>query len=129
MPFKGADALQALADLKAPDLDRQLEDALSGPPSGTISVALDVVGKLDDPRWCPRLFDLFSRVDPAAQAPQPHIWMSALKFLLRHGHRKAEMIAALTRADRTEIGEAVLLSLEHAPANNTPQTAANPNRI
>jgi hypothetical protein len=115
VPFTGADALQALADLKAPDLDQRLEDALRGPPSGTISAALDVIGKLDDPRWCDRLYEVFSRVDPAAQAPSPHIWMTTLKFLLRHGHRKGEMIAALTRADRTEIGEAVLLSLEHAP--------------
>jgi hypothetical protein len=115
VPFTGADALQALADLKAPDLGPRLEGALSGPSSGTISAALDVVGKLDDPRWCDRVYEVFSRVDPAAQAPQPHIWMTALKFLLRHGHRKTEMIAALTRADRTEVGEAVLLSLEHAP--------------
>lgn len=110
-----ADALQALADLKAVDLDQRLEDALSGPPSGTISAALDVIGKLDDPRWSDRLYGVFSNVVPVAQAPQPHIWMTALTFLLRHGHRKAEMIAALTHADRTEIGEAVLLSLEHAP--------------
>lgn len=115
VPFTGADALLALADLKAPDLDRRLEDALRGPPSGTVSAALDVIGKLDDPRWCDRLYEVFSRVDQKAQAPQPHIWMTSLKFLLRHSHRKAEMIAALTGADRTEIGEAVLLSLEHAP--------------
>jgi hypothetical protein len=114
-PFTGADALRALADLKAPDLDRRLEDALRGPPSGTVSAALDVIGKLDDPRWCDRLYEVFSRVDQKAQAPQPHLWMTPLKFLLRHGHRKAEMIAALTGADRTEIGEAVLLALEHAP--------------
>lgn len=115
VPFKGADALQALADLKAPDIDPRLETALSGPPSGTISAALDVIGKLDDPRWCPRLFDLFSRVDPAGDLPQPHIWITSLKFLLRHNHRKPEVIAALAKASRNEIGEAVLLSLEHAP--------------
>ena len=69
VPFTGADALQALADLKAPDLDPRLEDALSGPPSGTISAALDVIGKLDDPRWCDRLYEVFSRVDPAARPP------------------------------------------------------------
>jgi hypothetical protein len=115
VPFTGADALQALADLRAPDLDELLGNALNGPPSGKISAALDVIGKLDDPTWCPRLFDLCSRIDPAGELPQPHIWMTALKFMLRHGHRKAEVIAALTRADRTEIGEAVLLALEHAP--------------
>jgi hypothetical protein len=115
VPFSGADALRALADLRAPDLDTRLGDALSGPPSGTVSAALDVIVRRDDPKWCPRLFDLFARVDPAGELPRPHIWMTSLKFLLRHGHRRAEVIAALARAGRTEIGEAALLALEHAP--------------
>ena len=67
------------------------------------------------PRWCPLLFTLFSRVNPAGDLPQPHIWITSLKLLLRHGYRKAEVIAALAKASRNEIGEAVLLSLEHAP--------------
>src|SRR5262249_55702240 len=111
----GADALQALADLRAPDLDHYLEDALSGPPTGLISVALDIIGHQDDPRWCARVHELFSRVEPGGQLPQPHIWMTSLKFLLRHGHRTAEVIASLARAGRTQVGEAVLLSLEYAP--------------
>jgi hypothetical protein len=114
-PYRGADALHALADLRAPDLDQCLEDALSGTPSGLISAALDVIGRQDDPRWCARVHALFSRVDPAGEPPQPHIWITSLKFLLRHGHRSAEVIASLARAGRTAVGEAVLLSLEHAP--------------
>ena len=113
--YRGADALQALSDLRAPDLDQCLEDALSGPPSGLISAALDAIGQQDDPRWCARVHKLFSRVDPAGQLPQPHIWITSLKFLLRHGHRTAEVISALAKAGGSEIGEAVLLSLEHAP--------------
>jgi hypothetical protein len=115
VPFKGADALHALADLKSPDIDARLEHALRGPPSGTVSAALAVIGKLDDPKWCPRLFDLLSRVDPAGDLPQPHIWITSLNFLIRHGHRKGEVVASLAKASRNEIGEAVLLSLEHAP--------------
>jgi hypothetical protein len=80
-----------------------------------ISAALTVIRQQDDPRWCARVHALFSRVDPAGQLPQPHIWITSLKFLLRHGYRTAEVIAALARAGRTEMGEAVLLSLEHAP--------------
>ena len=121
--YKGADALQALADLGAADLDRCLEDALGGPPNGTTSAALDVIGKQDDPRWCPSLYALFCRVDPEGQAPSPHIWITSLQFLLRHGHRTAEMFAALPRAGggsssgpfRPRRWEAVLLALEHAP--------------
>lgn len=114
-PFQGADALQALADLKAPDTDQRVADALRGPPTGLVSAALDVIGRQNDPEWCGQVYELFARTDPAAQAPQPHIWMTSLKFLLRHGHRPAEVTAALAAAGRTEIGEAVLLSLEHAP--------------
>jgi hypothetical protein len=113
--YRAADALQALADLRAPGLDQCLEVALSGPPSGLISAALEVIGQQDDPRWCARVHELFCRVDPAGQLPQPHIWMTAPKFLLRHGHRTPEVIASLAKAGRTEVGEAVLLSLEHAP--------------
>ncbi|MBN9121267.1 MAG: hypothetical protein J0I06_19300, partial [Planctomycetes bacterium] len=88
VPSKGGDALQALADLKSPDIDSRLEHALSGPPSGTISAALAVIGQVDDPKWCPRLFDLFSRVNPGVDLPQPHIWITSMKFLLRHGYSK-----------------------------------------
>lgn len=110
-----ADALQALADLQTPDLNESLEKALSGTPSGLISTALDIIVRQDDPRWCARVYELFSRVNPAAQLPSPHIWMTSLKFLLRHGYRSDEMITSLSKARGTEIGEAVLLSLEQAP--------------
>jgi hypothetical protein len=113
--YRAADALQSLADLGAADLDQCLEDALRGPPSGLISAALDIIGKQDDPRWCPHLYDLFRRIDPTQQAPQPHIWITSLKFLLRQGYQTAEMLAALPKAGGTEVGEAVLLALEHAP--------------
>jgi hypothetical protein len=113
--YLGADALQALADLRAPDLDQCLEDALSGPPSGLISVALEVIGQQGHPRWCAGVYELFSRVDPAGQLPQPYIWITSLKFLLRHGYHTGEAIASLARAGGAEVGEALLLSLEHAP--------------
>lgn len=114
--YRAADALQALADLRAADLDQCLEDALLGPPTGSISAALDIIGQENDPCWCPRVYTLLSRVDPAGQIPQPHIWITSLKFLLRHGYRTAEVFAALPKAAGTEVGEAVLLALEHAPA-------------
>jgi hypothetical protein len=108
--------LHALADLGAADLDQCLTDVLSGPPTGATSTALDIIGKQDDPRWCPpHLYSLFRRTDPAQQAPSPHIWMTSLRLLLRHGHNTADVTAALPRAAGTEIGEAVLLALEHAP--------------
>jgi hypothetical protein len=119
-PYRAADALQALADLGSADLDQCLEGALLGAPSGSISTALDIIAQRNDSRWCPHVYALFSRVDPAGQVPQPHIWMTSLKFLLRHGYRTREMVAALPSAGGTEVGEAILLALEHAPALTLP---------
>jgi hypothetical protein len=112
---RAADALQSLADLGAADLNQCLEDALRGSPGGLISAALDIIGRRNDPRWCPHVYALFRRVAPAGPIPQPHIWVTALKFLLGQGHRTAEVIAALPQAGGTGVGEAVLLALEHAP--------------
>jgi hypothetical protein len=112
-PYRGADALQALADLSGPDLDQHLEDALRGPVSGLTSTALDIIGKRNDPRWCPAVHTLFSRIEARGPIPQPHVWMTSLKFLLRHGHH--DLLPALLQAGGPVIGEAVLLALEHAP--------------
>jgi hypothetical protein len=113
--YKAADALHALADLGAANLDQCLLDALRGPPTVAISAALDIIEQQDDPRWCPHLYTLFRRTDPAQQVPSSHIWITSLRLLLRHGHHTAEVIAALPKVAGTEIGEAVLLALEHAP--------------
>jgi len=112
---RGHDAIRAMADLRAPDLDRCLEEALQGPPSSLSCAALEIIAEKDNEEWCGRVFELFSRIDPKGQIPQPHIWMESLKFLLRHGYRWPEIIASLIKVGRAEIGEAVLLSLEHAP--------------
>jgi hypothetical protein len=112
---KAADALHAIADLGTADIEQCLIDVLSGPPTGAISAALDIIGQQDDPRWCPHLYTLFRRTDPAQQAPCPHIWVTSLRLLVRHGHHTAEVITALPKAGGTVIGEAVLLALEHAP--------------
>ncbi len=116
VPYRNADALRTLADLEAPFLDGCLRSTLQGQPSGLISAALDIIGKQDDSRWGPQVYELFSRINPEGDLPAPHIWMTSLKFLLRHGYRLAEVTAALAKAGRTELGEAVLLALEHAPA-------------
>jgi hypothetical protein len=114
-PGQAADALVALADLGAPDLDRTLEESLRGAPSGLVSTALKIVEKEGDPRWCPQVYALFTRLDSEGQIPQPYLWLSSLKFLLKHGYKTDELLAALPRAGGTEIGEASLLALEHAP--------------
>jgi hypothetical protein len=110
-----AAALLGLADLGAASLPAILGEALHGPPKGLTSTALEVIGRLDDPAWCPELIRLLRAVDPAGPAPQPHLWMASLKLLLRHGHCRQEVLAALPRAGGYEMGEACLLALEHNP--------------
>jgi hypothetical protein len=116
--YPAADALHGLAELGA--ADEPIEQAFRGPPTGLVSAALDVVEQQDDPRWCPHVYAMYSRVKPAGQPPEPRIWIRSLKFLLRHGHKADEMLAALPRAGGTEVGEAVLLALEHAPEHALP---------
>ena len=108
-------ALQGLVNLGSADVDARLVEALDGPVSGTTSTALEIIGKQDDPRWCPHVYRLFRRVHPAQPIPAPHVWMAALRFLLRHGAHTAEVIAALPRACGTATSEAALVALEHAP--------------
>jgi hypothetical protein len=116
--YPAADALFGLAELG--DADDQLAAALSGAPGGTTSAALEIIGQRNDPNWRPQIYTLFKRVRSTGKLPQPHIWMTSLKFLLLHGYKKEEMIAALPRAGGTEVGEAVLLALEHAPEHALP---------
>jgi hypothetical protein len=113
-------ALLGLADLGAAELPGSLVEALRGSPSGVTSTALEVIVKQDDPAWCPEVYGLFRRMNPDHQPPEPHIWMESLKFLLRHGHRREEMQAALPRAGGSETGEAFLLAQEHAPEQALP---------
>jgi hypothetical protein len=115
-----AAALWGLADLGSEALPGVLAEALRGPPTGLTSAALEIIGRLDAPAWCDRVHELFCRLDPAGSAPQPHLWMAALKFLLRHGHRRAELLATLPVAGGYEMGEACLLALEHAPEQALP---------
>ncbi|HEY7152493.1 MAG TPA: hypothetical protein VH575_00905 [Gemmataceae bacterium] len=116
--YPAADALHGLAELGA--ADEPLQSAFRGPPSGLVSAALDVVEQQDDPRWCPLVYDMYSRVKSAAQPPEPSIWIRSLKFLLRHGYSADEVLAALPQAGGTAIGEAVLLALEYAPQHALP---------
>jgi hypothetical protein len=112
---EASDALWGLADLGPSYVAPVLADALQGPPSGTTSAALEIIEQLDDPGWCPQVHSLFRRVQPGGQYPPPHFWMKSLKFLVRHGYQREELLAALPSAAGAEIGEACLLALEHAP--------------
>jgi hypothetical protein len=114
-PYRGGDALKALAYLEAAGLDKHLENALTGAPNGLTSAALDIIGRQDDPRWCSIIYDFFQRIDAAGQLSQSYLWIGSLQFLLRHNYQTSELLAALPRATGPVIGEAVLAALERAP--------------
>jgi hypothetical protein len=109
------DVLYALDDLGAECLEAELRQTLSGPVSAATSTALTIIERHGDPAWCPVLEDLFGRLNPRDELPQPYLWVHCLRFLLRHGYRRDEMRRSLDRADGLALGEAALLALEHDP--------------
>jgi hypothetical protein len=109
--------LHALADLGAPELEPALTRTLRGDVCGTTSAAVGVIAaRPDAAAWCPELFGLFARLDPAGQPPHPYLWSKATGTLLRHGHGGAGVAAALPRAGSHVVGEAAVLALEWLPA-------------
>ncbi|MHB1559052.1 MAG: DUF6896 domain-containing protein [Isosphaeraceae bacterium] len=115
-----SEALMALDDLGAEGLDEILSQALKGPIGGEISRALDIIERRDDPAWCPSVLDLFRRLNPGGELPQPFLWSRCQRVLLRHGYCADEVRASLSLADGNSLGEAALLALEHDPARALP---------
>lgn len=111
-----ADALFGLADLGA--AEPSLKSALRSAPSGLVSAALKIVSQQDDAHWCPNVFALFSRLNPRGEIPLPQLWTMSFKYLLRHGYRREELLNMLPQSG--DLGEAVLLALEHAPQHALP---------
>lgn len=116
----GADAIRGLADLASPDLDEILVQTLHRPPDARTCAAVDVLVQRNDPAWCPPLSLLMSRLRPNGPNPEPHLWTMCLKFLIRHGHRREQVMASLTQGGAAHMGEAVLLALENAPERALP---------
>ena len=117
--YSAADALHGLAELDA--AGEPVESAPSvGDQTVLVSAALDIVEARTIPARCPlRPRHVLPRQTRWTGA-EPHIWMRSLIILLRHGYRTNELLAALPQARGTEIGEAVLLALEHAPQHALP---------
>lgn len=84
--------LRGLAALDVPDLDDRLLGALTGPPSGIVSTALELL----EPRWHPRFADpvlaLLKSLDPRGEIPSPHLFTTSAALLLTHDHHVAEIL-------------------------------------
>jgi hypothetical protein len=113
-----ADALFGLVEVDGGRAE--LVSALQGSPTSVMSAAMQIIETQEDSTWLPLIHATFLRLNPAGSPPEPHIWMSALKLLLEKGFEKSEVCRRLPEADGGQIGEAVLLSLEHAPEYATP---------
>jgi hypothetical protein len=108
-----ADALFGLVEVDGGSAE--LVAALQGPPTNVMSAAIEIIETQPDPTWIPLVHAAFLRLNPAGSPPEPHIWLSAMKLLLAIGFEKSEVCRRLPEADGGQLGEAVLLSLEHAP--------------
>ena len=73
-PDSPPEVLAAIADLDHPELPGLLERALQGRPCGTMSVALRIITARSEPRWIKTVHQLFRRLNPNGEIPEPHIW-------------------------------------------------------
>lgn len=91
--------LAGLAALAVDDLDDRLIAALAGPPSGLVSVALELIA----PRWhdgfADPVYALFARVDPRGPIPEPHLFSECACLLLQQSVRVADVLARIAAAD------------------------------
>ena len=62
-----ADALHALADLDVEELAVQIDRALQGPVCASTSAAIEIIGRRNDPSWCPAVYRLTKRLTPTGR--------------------------------------------------------------
>lgn len=108
-------ALRSLFEMDSPRRFEMLRPALSSPPSGTISAALDILIELNDGTWCNEVWSLLGRTDPDGELPQPHIWHMCLKYLALHSSDGESIKQNLRKTSGHTIGDAAILALEYFP--------------
>jgi hypothetical protein len=107
------DELQALADLDAPQLPSILEGILRGPPDAAMSAALRIIEKRAAEDWTEPVAQLFGRINPNGDIPEPHILLVCAEYLLRRQERVDDVRRKLADMTHRELGDAALLALEH----------------
>jgi len=117
---RGGDVLLALDDLDSEALGGQLDRALKGPIGGVTWQAVQIIRRRANSAWCPAIYELFRRLDPDLELPQPYLWAECQRFLLGQDYRALEMRQSLPDAEGLAIGEAALLALEHDPGRALP---------
>jgi len=108
-------ALWGLIDIGAPQVDQLLKNTLQGQPGPTLSAALQTLLNRQDPAWSAEVYQVFQRLSPERDIPEPYAWKTAAEILLRTGYKTDDVSKSLLRAENRETGEAALLALEFAP--------------
>ncbi len=105
--------LEALREAGADEFPGRLRSALAG-AGVDAAEAMAVVDGIDDPSWCPEVLALYNWVMVDGGGGDVDLAANCARFLVRHDHHKAAMLASLAgtlgRPD-----EAALLALEYAP--------------
>lgn len=109
-----SESLLALEEIQSPFLKDFLESALQGPPCGTISTALNIIDRSNDPDWCEPIRGLLSRLDPNADIPSPHLWMRAANYLAKH-FQLPDLRPQLLQLSKSNLGDGAVFALEHFP--------------
>ena len=108
------EALHGLDDLESPMLAKLLNDALTGSPSGSMSVALQIITKNGSTEWTRQLQSIIARVNPNDPIPAPHVWLETARLLIGLGQAN-RVQKAITRIESNTLGEAAILALEYFP--------------
>ncbi|QDT29916.1 hypothetical protein Enr10x_52730 [Gimesia panareensis] len=108
-------ALRSLFEMESSRRFEILRQALSSPPSGTVSAALDILFEMNDGLWCDEVWSLLSRTDPDGELPQPHIWHTCLEYLTLHTSDCESIKQNLRKTSGHTIGDVAILALKHFP--------------
>jgi len=108
--------LAAIYDTSPLYAEAFLLKSLSLPPSGVISLALELIEQSENPKWCEPVFQLFRRVSPNRDLPEPHLWAASASILLKNGYQTDFVLLQFERVKNRQSAEAAMLALEYSPS-------------
>jgi hypothetical protein len=112
---KEPDLLNALADIKSPELDPLVREVLRRPPNGSSAAALKIATCKNDPAWVLEVRALLDRLNPNAETPSPQLWLQAVEYLLRLGIPFPQLERQFQLLESHVLGDAAILALEYFP--------------
>lgn len=108
-------AFCGLVDLGGDEASSTIASALQGPLDGTISAALKVLDSRENENWSGEVLQLLRRTDPNGEIPQPHIWITGARYILRHDPVNQEIRDRLKHINQRSVGDVAILALEYFP--------------